>query len=160
MPNNILPSVDLDFEISGEKLDELNLSTIRYFDEKTSEIVKAVHEVILKKAFEITSLNDLKNNLEKSLFFIDLVKIKLDFSEKSDTLNFINDSISIYFNSNCLIETPKWISNDDLEIKEEIKNKLLTNNLFGWIYYNEDDTLKTFRFILNISTGEIKYLNN
>ena len=42
-----------------------------------------------------------------------------------------------------------WISEDNL-----------TNNLFGWVYYNENDNLKMLRFILNISTGEVKYLNN
>lgn len=160
MQNNISPSIDLEFEISGKKLDELNLSTIHRFDENTSKIVQAIHNVILKKAFEITSLSDLKSDLEKSLSFVDLVKIKLDFSEQPDTLNFIVDSSSIYMNKACVTEASAWIANNDLEIKEEIKNTLLTDNLFGWVYYNEDDALKTFRFILDVSTGEIKYLNN
>lgn len=53
MQNNISPSIDLEFEISGKKLDELNLSTIHRFDENTSKIVQAIHNVILKKLLRL-----------------------------------------------------------------------------------------------------------
>lgn len=147
MQNNIIP-IGLEFEISGEKLGEFEWSQINFLSEKEFEIGKAVHNVILKKAWEIISLEELRCALIKSLHFIDLIKIKLDFSE--------NPPLRTKFKSGiCICETAL----SPLNTIENLPN-ILSDNLFGWIYYNDDDTLKTFRFILDISTGEIKYLNN
>jgi len=134
MQNNNPSIIDLEFEISGEKLGELELETVNSLGPKSLEIAQAIHKVILKNAWEIVSLEKLKCQIIKNLHFIDLVKIKMDFSEIGDILTPFNT-----------IET--------------LPN-VLTDNLFGWICYNEDDVLKMFRFILDISTGEIKYLNN
>ncbi len=136
---------DLEFEISGEKLGELESDTIKYLTQKENEIAQAVHKVIMKKAWEIVSLEELKCQIIKNLHFIDLIKIKMDFSEKSPIRSKKHLCV-------CNSLTP-------FNTIEQLPD-VLTNDLFAWIYYNEDDELKTFRFILNVSNGEIKYLNN
>lgn len=127
MQNNISSVMDIEFEISGEKLYELEWDNIRHLKQKEKKIAQVIHEVILKKAWDIISLEELKCQIIKNLHFIDLIKVKLDFSEK--------------YNSSSTVG-------------------IFTNDLFGWVYYNEDEKIKTFRFVLNVSTGEIKYLNN
>ena len=99
----------------------------------------AIHKIIMKSAWEIVSLEELRCQLIKNLHFIDLVKIKLDFGEKSTT------------RASGYVDVVNAIEN----LPEKLSDKL-----FCWIYYNEEEQLKTFRFILNISTGEIKYLKN
>ena len=125
MQNNVLAPLDLEFEISGEKLGDFEQEVIPFYEPNKMEIAKAVHSVILRKAWGWTSLEEIRCQITKKLNFVDLVKVKLDFSEK--------------YNSCCSI---------------------FTDNLFGWIYYNENEKLETFSFILNISTGEIKFLLN
>jgi len=144
MQNNLLDCpVDLEFEISGEKLTELEWTHIPSLDSICKEIAHAIHRIILKKAWEIVSIEELKCQIIKNLNFIDLIKVKLEFSGKSGRVEQFrdNEKLNAY---NTISDLPT----------------VLSNNLFGWVYYNENDTLKTFRFILNISTGEIKYLNN
>lgn len=138
--NNISSIIDLEFEISGEKLSELEWSDIYFLNKTQSEMAHAIHKIIMKNAWEIVSLEELRCQLIKNLHFIDLVKIKLDFSEKEDLTS-----------CSC-----NWNANNNIEAISEI----LTNKLFAWIYYNEEDQLKTFSFILDISTGGIKYLKN
>jgi len=82
MQNNNPSIIDLEFEISGEKLGELEWETVNYLGPKSLEIAQAIHKVILKKAWEIVSLEELRCQIIKNLHFIDLVKIKMDFSEK------------------------------------------------------------------------------
>jgi hypothetical protein len=142
MQNN---SFDLEFEISGEQLDDLDWHIIYNLNPTEKEIATSVHKIILKNAWEIISLEELRCQLIKNLYFIDLIKVKLDFGEahppKPDKSIFRNTFFDkIYYNT---IESLPFI---------------LSDNLFGWIYFKENEKIKTFRFILDISTGEIKYL--
>lgn len=142
MQNNEIPCpVDLEFEISGEKLSELEWKEVNFLQESDLEIAHSIHKVLLKNAWEIISLEELKCQIIKNLHFIDLIKVKLDFSEIGGRIEQVS-----YFNKLSPYNTIENLPN------------ILSNNLFGWVYYNEKDNLKTFRFILDISNGEIKYL--
>jgi hypothetical protein len=118
--DNALTYFDLEFEISGEKFGDFELKENIFSEIKHFEIAKTIHKIIFKNIWEIVSIKKLEYQIIKKLNFIDLIKVKLDFSEKY--------------------------------------NGCFTDELFGWIYYNEDEKIKSFRFILDISTGEIKYL--
>lgn len=139
MENNDLSTIDLEFEISGEKIEEFNYGLTKNLNQKETKIAQEIHKIIFKKAWEIATIEELKAKIIKQIDFIDLVKIKLEFGEFKN--NSYSSSLHSFFYSTA--------------------NKLpeiLSNELFCWIYYNEDEVLKTFRFILNISNGEIKFL--
>ena len=78
---------ELEFEISGENLDEFNCKTIHNLSSQELKIAQSIHKAILQKAQEIVSLGELKIQITKNLNFIDLVKVKLDFSEKGGGYN-------------------------------------------------------------------------
>jgi hypothetical protein len=144
--------VDIEFEISGEKLEELDFPTCYHphvYDETLRKINIEVHNIILKQAWSITSIEKLKNQIIKKLDFVDLVKVKLDFGERQKLDGCSWTDFSGVPQSNYLVTR-------NIEALQHI----FTENLFGWVYYNENEELKTFRFILNIANGEIKYLNN
>ena len=143
MQNNY--PIDLEFEISGEKLWDFDYSLVKFSDPKKIEIAKTIHSIILNKAWGLTSIEKLKCQIGEKLNFVDLVKIKLDFSEttipKYNRKGLIIGAYSVF---NAAENLPEQLSDD----------------LFGWVYYNENEKLEMLSFMLNISTGEIKFLLN
>ena len=138
MQSNVEEIIDVEFEISGEKfipLEELdngvyvNHSLNVFNDKLYHQTLKTIHDIIFKNLWELISIEKLKSILENKLSFLDLVKVKLDFNSKAV-----------------------------LDSKYKGKYYVEREILYCWIYYNEKDSLKTFRFILDISNGEIKYL--
>ena len=83
MQNSTFPIIDIEFEISGQKLDEFRWDSFPFLKGGELEIAQAIHKVILKNAWELMSLEELRCQIIKSLHFIDLIKIKMDFSEKT-----------------------------------------------------------------------------
>ena len=127
--NNAVPIIDLEFEICGEKISELEWDDTHFLDKTQSEMTHAIHKIIMKSAWEIVSLEELRCQLIKNLHFVDLIKVKLDFSEKSNTTKFLDLSnrIGIYSVFDTISTLPEKLS----------------NNLFCYIYYNEEEKLKT-----------------
>jgi len=124
--------IDYEFEISGENYSELDYSVLAGLHKRSHEIAISVDRVLMKSFWEIITLKNLRLKIKEKLNFIDLVKIKLDFGEKSSKSTLF--SISASHN--------------------------ISNELFGWVYYNDDkENLQTFRFIVNIESGGIKYLD-
>ena len=72
--NNISSIIDLEFEISGEKLSELEHGDIFFLEKIQFDMAHAIHRIILKNAWEIVSLEELRCQLIKNLHFVDLVK--------------------------------------------------------------------------------------
>ena len=134
---------DLEFEMSGEQFEELNWEKLRKLKEDNHEVAIAIEKTLMNNFWEIISLEELKTQLHKNLSFLDLVKIKLDFGEKGyQPKSCYHQGISLAFNA-----------------IENLPN-ILTNKLFGWIYYKDKkDKLSTFRFSINIDTGAIKYFD-
>ena len=138
--------LDLEFEISGEGFAELEWSDLKLLKNKNHEVAIAIEKTLMRNFWEITSLEKLKSKLRKNLNFLDLTKIKLDFSEKQPNRSGFFMGAQTY--SSTIINAIERIP------------EILTNKLFGWIYYtNEDESIETFRFIVNIETGEIKYFD-
>jgi 4-amino-4-deoxy-L-arabinose transferase-like glycosyltransferase len=137
----ITNSIDYEFEMSGEKFSEIDWSQLRFLKPKNHEIAIAVESSLMKNLWEITSVRELKDSIENNLSFVNFVKIKLDFAEKSRA-GYPGVGIWSVFNATETIPLT------------------FSDKLFGWIYYKDkDDKLETFRFIINIDTGEVKYFD-
>lgn len=140
--------IDFEFEISGEKFAELDWNKLVKLKTSNHEAAIAVEKTLMKTFWEITSLEELKEKLYKNLSFLDLIKIKLEFGEKS----FIK-------NKSGHINFPTKYTDTVFNAIENVP-KTFSEKLFGWIYYkNKDENLETFRFIINIDNGEIKYFD-
>lgn len=144
-------SVDFEFEISGEKFSELEWEQLCRLKPKNHEVAIAIDRTLMKNLWEIVSLEELKTSLIKNLSFLNLVKVKLDFGEKSYPRCHKHGGIFIPYHSVGIYNVFNAIESVPASFSDK---------LFGWVYYKDkDDNLETFRFTINIETGEVKYFD-
>lgn len=144
-------TVDFEFEISGDKFSELDWEQLCMIKPKNHEIAIAIDRTLMKSLWEIVSLEELKTTIIKNLSFLNLVKVKLDFDEKPLPRYPKHGGIFIPYVSVGI--------NNALNAIESIPESF-SEKLFGWVYYKDkNDNLETFRFTINIETGEIKYFD-
>lgn len=130
MQNSISHATDLEFEISGEQIDELKYGDTYFLSKIGKKMASSIHKIIFKMAWDVVSLNEITNKITEELSCYDLEKVIVRFGS-SDVC-------------------PMSLYTEDVP----------TSKLFGWVYYKEDDKLETFRFALNVSNGNIKFLNS
>jgi len=137
--------VDYSFIIPVDEFDILDwrkLSTLKGINQ---DIALTVEKTLFNKLEILTSVEELKTILKKRLNFVNIEKIVINFPDKS----------GVYTNNKKNHGRTELTKNS---IYNEVLN--LDNRLFGFIYYNdEEEKLQTFRFIINTTTGKVKYFD-